>query len=201
MLALVEAPALYKVVPIRSEAALEAAVLDELAEGGFCTDRGFFAFAVGLPEADVIGELVRVIIKPLFTLLRTPDPDAVLDKSFHHKGRFICDAPDAVKHEHKQNIEFSLLGAFLDDLQLVPVFGPDLMPGYAILLFFVNNGPAHFFTEAMTLSALHGNVGLAFVVVVHLLVGGHTVQAIDANHFRKIHKSIFHCIDPSFLNS
>ena len=201
MLALVEAPALYKVVPIRSEAALEAAVLDELAEGGFCTDRGFFAFAVGLPEADVIGELVRVIIKPLFTLLRTPDPDAVLDKPFHHKGRFICDAPDAVKHEHKQNIEFSLLGAFLDDLQLVPVFGPDLMPGYAILLFFVNNGPAHFFTEAMTLSALHGNVGLAFVVVVHLLVGGHTVQAIDANHFRKIHKSIFHCIDPSFLNS
>ena len=49
------------------------------------------------------------------------------------------------------------------------------MPGHAVLLFLVNNRPSHFFTEAMALSALHGNVGLAFVIVVHLLVGGHAV--------------------------
>ena len=72
-------------------------------------------------------------------------------------------------------IESSLLGTLLDDLQLVPVFGSNLMPGHAVLLFLVNNRPAHFFTEAMALSALHGNVGLAFVVVVHLFVGGHAV--------------------------
>lgn len=51
----------------------------------------------------------------------------------------------------------------------------NLMPGHTVLLFLVNNRPAHFFTEAMALSALHGNVGLAFVVVVHLLVDGHAV--------------------------
>ena len=72
-------------------------------------------------------------------------------------------------------IESSLLGTLLDDLQLVPVFGSNLMLGHAVLLFLVNNRPAHFFTEAMALPALHGNVGLAFVIVVHLLVGGHAV--------------------------
>jgi len=116
-----------------------------------------------------------VIIKTLLTLLRTPDPDAVLNKPFHHERRFVSDTPDTVKHEHKQNIEFSLFGSFLDDLQLVPVFGSNFMPGHAVLLLLVNNRPSHFFTEAMALSALHGNVGLAFVIVVHLLVGGHAV--------------------------
>ena len=116
-----------------------------------------------------------MIIKTLLTLLRTPDPDAVLDKPFHHKRRFIGDTPDAVKHEHKQNIEFPLLGALLDDLQLVAVFGSHLMPGHAVLLLLVNDRPTHFFTEAMALSALHGNVGLTFIVVVHLLIGRHSV--------------------------
>ena len=78
VLAFIEAPTLYKVIPIRSKTALETAVLDELAESGFCADRSLFAFAVSLPEADVVGELVRVVIKTLLTLLRTPDPDAVL---------------------------------------------------------------------------------------------------------------------------
>ena len=116
-----------------------------------------------------------MIVKPLLTLLGTPDPDSVLNKPFYHKGRFISDTPDAVKHEHKQNIEFPLLGAFFDNLQLVAVFGSHLMPGHAVLLLLVNDRPSYFFTEAMALSALHGNVGLAFVVVVHLLVGGHAV--------------------------
>jgi len=38
MLAFIEAPALYKVIPIRSKTALETAVLDELAESGFCAN-------------------------------------------------------------------------------------------------------------------------------------------------------------------
>ena len=66
VLAFMEAPALYKVIPIRSKTALGTAVLDELAESGFCANGSLFAFAVGLPKA--------------------------------------------VKHKHKQNIEFSLLG-------------------------------------------------------------------------------------------
>ena len=54
-----------------------------------------------------------MIIKTLLTLLRTPDPDAVLDKPFHYKGRFVSDTPDAVKHEHQQNIKLFLLFQFL----------------------------------------------------------------------------------------
>ena len=60
MLALVEAPAFYKVIAVWSKAAFEAAALDELAQCGLGTDRGLFAFAVSLPKADVVGELVRV---------------------------------------------------------------------------------------------------------------------------------------------
>ena len=66
VLAFMEAPALYKVIPIRSKTALETAVLDELAESGFCANGSLFAFAVSLPEA--------------------------------------------VKHEHKRNVEFPLPG-------------------------------------------------------------------------------------------
>ena len=73
-----------------------------------------------------------MIIKTLLTLLRTPDPDAVLNKPFHHERRFVSDTPDAVKHEHKQNIEFSLLGSLLDDLQLVPVFSSNLKRNGAV---------------------------------------------------------------------
>ena len=36
VLAFMEAHALYKVIPIRSKTALETAILDELAESGFC---------------------------------------------------------------------------------------------------------------------------------------------------------------------
>ena len=194
MLSLVEAATFYEIVAVGSKPAFETAVLDKLAEGGFCADRSLFAFTVSLPEADIVGEFVGVGIKTLLTLLGTPYPDAVLDKPFHHKGRFVSDTPDAVKHEHQQNIELALLGPFFDDLEFVAVFGPYLVAGYAVLLFLVNNRPAHLFTEAVALSALHGDVGLAFIVIVHLLVGGHSIQTVNASSDKNV---IFH-IDPSF---
>ncbi len=55
MLALVEAPAFYKVITVWSKAAFEAAALNELAQCGFGTDRSLFAFTVSLPKADVVG--------------------------------------------------------------------------------------------------------------------------------------------------
>lgn len=184
MLALVEAATFYEIVAVWSKTAFETTVLDELTEGGFCADRSLFAFAVSLPEADIVGELVSMGIKTLLTLLGTPYPDAVLNKPLYHKGRFVSDTPDAVKHEHQQNIELALLGPFLDDLELIAVFGPYLVAGHAVLLFLVNNRPAHLFTEAVTLPALHGDVGLAFIVIVHLLVGGHSIQTVNASSDR-----------------
>ena len=64
---------------------------------------------------------------------------------------------------------------FLDGLQFIPVLCPDLMSGHAIFLFFMNNRPALFLREAVAGFALHGDVRLAFIIVVHLLVGGYTV--------------------------
>ena len=133
-------------------------------------------------------------IEALLPLLGAPYLDPVLYEPFHHKRRFVSDTPDAVKHEHQQNIELALLGPFFDDLEFVAVFGPYLVAGYAVLLFFVNNRLAHLFTEAVALSALHGDVGLAFIVIVHLLVGGHSIQTVNASSDKNV---IFH-IDPSF---
>ena len=191
MLLLVEPSALYKVVPIRGHAALKAAVLDDLAEGGFCADRGLFAFSVCLPESYVVGELVGMVVKPLLTLLGTPDTDAVLDEPLHHKGSFIRDAPDAVKHEHQQNIKLALLGVFFDNLELVTVFRPYLVTGHAVLLLLVNDCPALFLRKAVAGFPLHGNICLAFVVIVHLLVGGHSVKAIN---------TVFHALIRPFIH-
>ena len=78
MLALVEAATFYEIVAVGNKTAFETAVLDKLAEGGFCADRSLFAFTVSLPEADIVGEFIGVGIETLLTLLGTPDPDAVL---------------------------------------------------------------------------------------------------------------------------
>ena len=46
---------------------------------------------------------------------------------------------------------------------------------FAVLPFLVNNRPAHFLTKGVAGFPLHGNVGLVFIVVIHLLIGRHTV--------------------------
>ena len=175
MLALVEAPAFYKVIAVWSKATFEAAALNELAQCGFGADRSLFAFTVRLPKADVVGELVRVAVESLLPLLGAPDPDAVLYEPFHHKGGFVRDPSDAVKHEHQQNIKLALLCVFLNDLELITVFSPYFVAGHAVLLFFVDNRPAPFFGKTVTGFSLHRNVRLAFIVVVHLLVGRHSI--------------------------
>ena len=73
VLALVQLAALYEVIAIRGNAALETAAFYQLAQGGPGTDRGLFTLTVSLPETDVIGELVGMIVKPLFPLLGTPN--------------------------------------------------------------------------------------------------------------------------------
>ena len=139
VLALVHPPAFHKVIAIRGDAALKASIFHKLSQGGLGADGGLFAFPICLPKPDIVGELVGVVIKPLLPLLGAPDPDAVLDKPLHYKGRFVRDPSDAVKHEHQQNIKLALPGAFLDDLQLVPIFGSYLVAGHTVLLFLVDD--------------------------------------------------------------
>ena len=180
MLALVEAPAFDQIIAIRGKPALEAACLNELPQGGLGTDGSLFALSVGLPETDVIGELVGVAVKTLLAFLGAPYLDPLLDEPFHHKGRFICNAPDAVKHEHQQDVELFLPGQILDDLQLVTILCSDFVAGNTFLLFLMDNGPAHFVTEGAAGFPLHGDVGLVFVVVVHLFVGGNAIQCANS---------------------
>ena len=132
-----------------------------------------------------------MIVKPLLPLLGAPDLYAVLDESLYYKGGLVCDTANAVKHEHQQDVELPLAGVFLDDLELVPVLSSDLMAGHAIFLFLVNNGPALFLREAVAGFSLHRDVSLALVVVVHLLVGGHSVKAIN---------TVFHALIRPFIH-
>ena len=77
MLALVDTPTPYKVIAIRRISALEVTLLHKLTQTGAGSDGSFFAFAVCLPEADVVQQFVGVVVETLLTLLGTPYPDAV----------------------------------------------------------------------------------------------------------------------------
>ena len=175
MFPLVDPTAFHQVITVGCAAALEAAVLHQLPQRGLCADGGLLALAVRLPEADIVGELVRVTVEALLALLAAPHPDAVAHEPFHHEGRLVRDASDAVEHEHQQDIKLALSGVLLDDLELVPVLCPDFVAGHAVLLFLVDDDPAVLLRKAVALPALHGDVRLVAGVVVYLLAGGHAV--------------------------
>ena len=131
VLAFVDAATFHKVTTIRRTAALEVSFFHKLPQAGTGTDRSFFAFAVCLPEADVVQQFVSVVVESLLTLLGTPHPDAVSHKPFYDKWRFICDASDSIEHEHQQNIKLAFSGIILDDLQLVTGFCTDFVARHA----------------------------------------------------------------------
>lgn len=116
-----------------------------------------------------------MIVEMLFPLLGTPHPDAIFYEPFHHKRRLVRDPPDAVKHEHQQDVKLALLGAFFYKLELVTVFGPYLMSGNAVLLLLVNNRPALFLRKTVAGFSLHQEVCLTFIIVIHLFIGGYSV--------------------------
>ena len=78
VLALVDAATFHKVITIRRTAALEVSFFHKLPQAGTGTDRSFFAFAVCLPEADIVQQFVSVVVESLLTLLGTPYPDVAL---------------------------------------------------------------------------------------------------------------------------
>ena len=83
-------------------------------------------------------------------LLRAPylDPFPFTDHSTT-KGVFVSDTPDAVKHEHQQNIK---LFCFASSLMIcsLSVFRPYLVAETPSLLFLMDNHPAHLFAKGMT---------------------------------------------------
>ena len=67
----------------------------------------FLTFTGCLPEANVIEQLVHMIVKTLLALLDTPDSDAMGNEPLYYEGCFVVAAAQTVKHENQQYIEFS----------------------------------------------------------------------------------------------
>ena len=83
---------------------------------------GLDALPRGLPEPDVVEELVHMIFKPLFPLHHTPDSNSIFDEPLHHKGRFVVPPPQTIKHEHQQHIKLLQDCRLLDCNQRFPLF-------------------------------------------------------------------------------
>ena len=116
-----------------------------------------------------------MIVKALFPLLGTPDANAIAHEPLHHKGRFVRNATDPVKHENQQDIKFPLLCVFFDNLQLITVGRPYLVAGYALFLFFVKDCPAFVLGKLPAGFSLHGDICLVLIRVIHLLIGRYTI--------------------------
>ena len=122
-----------------------------------------------------IGQAVSVGFKSLFSLVHTPYPDTLFDEPLNYKRSFVRFASKTVEHEYRQNIELALLRLFLDEPQLVPVIGADLIAGHASFLFLAYDDPAHFFGKLPVGFALHRDIRLIQLVMVHLLGCGNTI--------------------------
>ena len=175
MLALVEAASLYKIIPIGGHATSKTSSLNKLTKSSPGPDGGLLAFAVSLPKPDIVCQLVRMVIKALLAFLGAPDPDTISYEPFHNKWGLISNAAYAVEHENQKDVELTLLCVFFDNLQFISVLSPYLVPRNAIFLFFVDDGPAVSFGETVAFLALHRNVCLILIIVVHLLIGGHSI--------------------------
>ena len=89
MFALVKDAALFQPVPVWCASTAQPSFLYHLAKGRFGTHRSFLALSIGLPETDVVGQAVRVGLKPLLSFLYAPDADALFSKPLHNEGCFI----------------------------------------------------------------------------------------------------------------
>ena len=78
VLSLVEPARFFEAVAVWHGAAAVATLLYHLGHGGLCPHGRFLALAVGLPEADIVEEIVDVGVETLFALVDAPDLDAEL---------------------------------------------------------------------------------------------------------------------------
>ena len=115
--------------------------------------------------------------KPLLALFDAPHLYACrLDKPFHNERRFIVNAPDTVKHEHKQHVKFFIQCRLLQVKDCVTVLGGNLKPGNAFFLVFLHDFPIlPIFHKLLAGSPLHGDVVVVVLADVYLFFGGNPV--------------------------
>ena len=175
--ALIDAAFIYRAIAIRNCSAGVMPLLCKLPQAGFRADRGFQTLAGGLPVADVVHQLVNVIVEPLLPLHRTPDLHAVLDEPFYNEWCFIIPSSEPVKHEHEQNIEFAKRSIMLNFLNGVAVFGGYLVARNAFFRKLLDNHPALLFCEVTANLFLHRNI-----IFFNLTDGRNSVKRVNTRN-------------------
>ena len=179
---LADAPLEYQTVAVGHFPAAPDAVCGHLAVRSLDADGGFLTLAAGLPEADVVNELVAAAFNLLLALARAPDLDAVVDEPLDEEGRFVLAAAKPVEHEHQQNVKFLFLSKGTDVQNGVAVLGGYLVAGYALLHTLVEEDPVlHPVDEGQAFAPLHGDV---ICILVNLPFGRYSVQAKHSFHDR-----------------
>ena len=172
---LIQSPGCYQSISVWYAASAIAAVQNQLPQALFGTHRGLSAFPVSLPKSDIVEQRVDVVVEPLLALFDAPNTNSMPHKPLYNKRAFIRFAANAVEHEHKQNIKFSLKRVFFDPLQNIPVFFTYQEPGYAGFLAFVKDFPSHLPGKFPASISLHRNISLIFRLEVRLLSRGYTI--------------------------
>ena len=108
-------------ISIRSIATPKTAFLNNLPHAGLYADRCLDALSGGLPIADIVHQLVRMVLNFLLAFRGTPDLDPIFDEPLNDKRCFIFLAPQAVKHKNQKNIEFVQSSIFLNLLDRIAV--------------------------------------------------------------------------------
>ena len=68
--------------------------------------RDLFAFTAGLPETNIIDQLVGTIVQSLLSLPGAPDFDSMLNKPLNQERCFVFASPETVKHKDQKHIKF-----------------------------------------------------------------------------------------------
>ena len=187
MILFIEAPLLFQAVSIGNDPAAEPPLLHDLRQTGLCSGGGFEALTGGLPVTDVVQQFVDMIIHLLLPFHCAPHFDSVADEPLHHKGRLIVPPPQAVEHEHQQDVKLPFLGILTDLLNGVAVSGSYLETGDALFRKLFDDRPSLAFRKFTAVLFLHRDI-----IFFYLSFGRDSIEAIYSFVF-------FHDCTLSFL--
>ena len=145
-------------IPIWTLPACKKAFFGQLADtcpdplGGFCT------LASSLPVADIVGELVNMVVKTLLPFTDAPDSNAVPCQPFHNKRRLIVPPSDPVKHIDQKDIKFSGEGSLPDLQNGVPLLHGQLIARNPFFGKFLFDLPTSLLGKCAAGNALHRDI-------------------------------------------
>ena len=170
----------HQLVAIGGNAAPPQSVRGHLRMRSLDPHGGLFAFAAGLPETDVVDQLVTAILNFLLAFPGAPDFDAVIDEPLHQEGSLVFTPSETVEHKDQQYVKFLLFGQGTDVQDRVPVFGGYLISRYAFFHPLVVKCPVFLSgNEVHAFTALHGDI---VGVPVNLPFGRYSVQTKHSFH-------------------